>query len=315
MSELNFFEVDELAAQQIINSNGIFAEYRRAQEAARPYVGGMYWKRVGAYEYLIKTGKANRQESLGARDERTENIYTEFHKRKAPLQDRLTSLEGALEEAQRFNKAAKAGRVPNVVVALLRAIESNGLGENFTVVGTHALFAYEAAAGVRIVQKALATIDVDLLWDARKRVQFETDIKRLDKSVLSILREADKTFDRMELQKESAINAKGFQVDFLRRIPEGNDPHPFRMSDDLDDMWPVQAKRANILTEAPRFDYPVIAANGQTALMRTISPKVFVGFKRWMAEQVEREGIKRERDRLQAGVVQSLLDSKKLMAK
>lgn len=315
MPEFNFFDVDELAAQQIINSNGIFAEYRRAQEAARPYAGGMYWKRVDGYEYLIKTGKGNRQDSQGARDERTEKIYEEFHQRKAPLQERLAALETSLQEAQRFNKAAKAGRVPNVVVALLRAIENNGLGGNFTVVGTHALFAYEAAAGVRIVQKALATIDVDFLWDARKRVQFETDIKRLDKSVLSILREADKTFNRIEQQKESAINSKGFQVDFLRRIPEGKDPHPFRLSDDLDDMWPVQALRANILTEAPRFDYPVISTTGQVALMRTISPKVFVQFKRWMSEQTDREALKRERDRLQADIVQSLLDSKRLVAK
>jgi len=59
------------------------------------------------------------------------------------------------------------------------------------VVGTHALYAYEAAAGVRIAQKALATEDVDLLWDARKRVRFVADMKHLGKPVLRILQEVD----------------------------------------------------------------------------------------------------------------------------
>lgn len=312
MAEESYFELDELAAQQTINAQGVFAEYRRALDAARAYSGGMYWKRLDGYEYLIKTGKANRQQSLGRRDERTEAIYEEFHRHKAPREERLRMLEAALREAERFNKAAKAGRVPSLVVSLLRAIERHGLGEHFTVVGTHALFAYEAAAGVRIVQKALATVDVDLLWDARKRVQFETDIQRLDRSVLSILREADKTFERIELQKESAINARGFQVDFLRRIPQDTDPHPYRFTEDPDDLWPVQARRANILTEAPRFEHPVIATTGQIALMRTVSPAVFAAFKNWMSQQVDRDPIKRERDRLQARIVQSLIDEGRL---
>lgn len=314
MTSDGYLELDELAAQQIINASGIFAEFQRAVQAARPYAGGMYWKRLEGYEYLIKTGKANRQQSLGRRDERTEAIHEEFHRHKAPREERLKTLQASLNEAERFNKAAKAGRVPNVVIAVLRAFERHGLGKHFTVVGTHALFAYEAAAGVRIVQKALATVDVDLLWDARKRVRFETDIQHLDRSVLSLLQEADKTFQRIELQKESAANAKGFQVDFLRRMPQDTDPHPYRFSKDPDDLWPVQARRADVLTEASRFESPVIGTNGQMALMRTISPQVFVAFKLWMSEQRDRDPIKRERDGLQAKIVQGLMDEGRLRA-
>lgn len=68
-----------------------------------------------------------------------------------------------LKEAERLNKAVKAGRVPNMVVALLQTLDEAGLEQHFAVVGTHALYAFEAAAGVRIVQGALATQDVDLL--------------------------------------------------------------------------------------------------------------------------------------------------------
>lgn len=165
---------------------------------------------------------------------------------------------------------------------------------------------------MRIVQKALATVDVDLLWDARKRVQFETELRHLDRSVLSILQKADKTFERIELQKESAANARGFQVDFLRRMPQDADPHPYRFSADKDDLWPVQARRANVLTEAPRFEYPVIGSNGQIALMRTVAPSVFVAFKQWMSDQQDRDPNKRMRDGLQARIVQALMDEARL---
>jgi hypothetical protein len=246
---------------------------------------------------------------VGPRSPDTEKIYDEFTARKRELEGRLKSLRGALTDAERLNKALKAGRVPNMVVSLLQTLEDAGLSQHFTVVGTHALYAYETAAGVRIVQGALATQDVDLLWDARKRVRFMTDIGRLGSSMLRVLQQADATFVRKEGQLETAINAKGFEVDFLRRQPEGDDPHPFRFSDDEDDLWPVQAVRASVLTNAPRFEHVVISATGRMALMRTVAPESFIEFKRWMVAKVpQRLESKRRRDLRQADIVQALLD-------
>ena len=202
-----------------------------------------------------------------------------------------------------------------MVITVLQAIEDAGLGQHFTVVGTHALYAYESAAGVRIVQGALATQDIDLLWDACRRVRFMTDIDKLDTSILRVLQGADATFQRKEGQNETAINAKGFEVDFLRRQPVGDDPHPFRFSADEDDLWPVQALRASVLTSAPRFEQIVISATGRMGLMRTIAPETFVQFKRWMAaEAPNRPEPKRRRDRRQADIVQSLLDNGMLLS-
>jgi hypothetical protein len=102
---------------------------------------------------------------------------------------------------------------------VLNAFDQAGLSEYFTVIGTHALYAYETAANVLIQSGALATQDVDLLWDARKMVQFNSALQQHDASVLKVLRSADASFNRMDEQKESAINDKGFMVDFLRRMP------------------------------------------------------------------------------------------------
>ena len=311
---MDFIPLSDNAARQVIDSTTIFDEFVRVKARARPYAGGMYWKRQGEYEYLVKTLPDNRQRRVGPRSPETEKIHEEFTVRKRELEARLKSLRAALTDAERLNKALKAGRVPSVVVSVLRTLEDAGLGQHFTVVGTHALYAYETAAGVRIVQGALATQDVDLLWDARRRVRFITDLGKLDSSMLGVLQRADATFQRKEGHAETAINAKGFEVDFLRRQPEGNDPHPFRFSDDEGDLWPVQAVRASVLTNAPRFDHVVISATGRMALMRTIAPESFIEFKRWMAAKVpQRPESKRRRDLRQADIVQALLDEGLLM--
>ncbi len=310
---MDWINIPDNAARQWIDSSTIFQEFQSTKLKASNYAGGMYWKKQGSYEYLVKTYPDNRQQRVGARSAETELIYQEFSAKKTAIEARLSVLRIALKEAERLNKALKVGRAPALLIDILQAIEDSGLADHFTVVGTHALYAYEMAAGVRIEQAALATLDVDLLWDARKKVQFISDMAKLDDSVLSVLRRADRTFVRKEGQNESAINATGFEVDFLRRMQEGDDPHPFRFSDDEDDIWPVQAMRASVLTSAPKFESVVVSATGRMAKMRTISPQTFVEFKYWLAEKAQaRDPIKRRRDERQARIVQKLLNEQLL---
>ena len=305
---MNYLPVSDSAARQIIDASTIFEEWRKVMKEARPYAGGMYWKRQGDYEYLVKTSPDNRQTRIGPRAAKTEAIFKEFTDRKAATETRLKSLQEALKEAERLNKALKAGRVPSKVVAVLQALEAAGLGEHFRVVGTHALYAYETAAGVRIVQGALATQDEDLLWDAGRRVSFVTTMSKLDQSMLQVLQKAEPSFRRKKGQAETAIDDKGFEVDFLRRQLAEEDPHPFRFTNDEEDFWPVQAERAAVLTSTPLFEHLVISATGRMALMRTIDPAVFVSFKRWMAANAQnRPEPKRRRDVRQADIVEKLL--------
>ena len=312
---MDFLPLPDNTARQIIDAITVFDEHRRVKALAATVAGGMYWKRQGAYEYLVRTRPDNKQARIGPRSPQTDAIHAEFSARKLAIEARLKEITTALIEATRLNKAVRAGRTPALVVTLLQTLDDAGLGAHFTVVGTHALYAYETAAGVRIVPGALATQDVDLLWDARKRLRFVGDLERLDSSMLQVLQRADKTFERKAGQNETAINARGFEVDFLRRQPEGDDPHPFRFSADEDDLWPVQALRASVLTNAPRFTHPVIAATGQMAVMNTIAPAVFVEFKRWMAASAPgRPEPKRRRDQRQADIVAALIGQGSLLS-
>lgn len=223
---MDYIPLSDNAARQVIDSTTVFDELRRVNAETKKYLGGMYWKRTGDREYLVKTLPDNRQRSLGPRSEGTERIHADFTTRKHDIEKRSRSLRKALIEAERMNKALKAGRTPAIVISLLQTLHEAELDQHFIVVGTHALYAYETAAGVRIVQGALATQDVDLLWDARKRVQFMTDLKKVDGSMLQVLRRADPTFKRKDRHNETAINDKGFEVDFLRRMQIDDDPHP-----------------------------------------------------------------------------------------
>lgn len=309
-----FTDIGDAARRQYIDAESTFAAFEAATRRALETRGGMYWKTVannapGAQgtQYLIRTNLANGQKSLGARSAETEAIYASFTDRKHEAETRMKNLRQALTVQQRMNRALRVGRVPAIVIDLLNALESAAVSEHFTVVGTHALYAYEAAAGARIDSGALATQDVDLLVDTRKHLRLATQLRKLDQSVLAILRKVDASFRINSAQKYSAINDSGFAVDILRREAEGNDPHPMKLSDAEDEFWVVPARNANKLLNAPRFSAVVVSASGHMARMNTVHPAVFIQFKRWLAVQDSREPIKRSRDLLQASVVEQLL--------
>lgn len=306
---MRYLPLSDNAARQLIDSCTVWDAYLQARAKAAPYAGGMYWKKEGAYEYLVKTKGRNRQERVGPRDPRTERIYEEFHTRKADTESRVSSLSAEVTQAQRLNKALKVGRTPEVVVDILNSVREAGLEEHFYVVGTNALYAYETAAGVRMDSGVMATLDIDLLWDARRRVQFSHDLARDAGSVLQVLQRADASFrNKGEGEAQVAINDKGFEVEFLRRAHIDGDPHPFRFSADEEDLWPVQAARAGLLAQAPVFSHPVASATGRMARMRTIDPKVFAFYKHWLGTKASgRDPLKRRRDVAQAQVVQMLL--------
>jgi len=305
---LDLMELDDGAKRQYIDAKSTFQAWESAVKEAREVRGGMYWKSAGQTEYLIRTSPTNSQKSLGPRSAETESIYANFTARKIAAEQRETDLRERMRINQRLNRALHVGRAPGIVVDILNRLDQAGLAEYFTVVGTHALYAYEIAAGVRIMDSnAMETRDVDLLWDTRKRVQFVSSMKVLGSSMVGILRQVDPTFSIRSEQKYTAVNSKGFEVDILRREAIENDPHPIRLSDDDDDFWVTQARNAGMLLNAPRFSSVIVSSAGYMARMNTISPVTFSQFKRWLSEQDDRENLKKTRDRRQAAVVDLLV--------
>ena len=164
-------------------------------------------------------------------------------------------------------------------------------------------------------QADMATMDVDLLWDVRKRVQFLQTMRARQLSMVQVLKTADETFERLEEQKEAVMNSTGFSVELLRE----QDPVPLQdaipTTDIEGDIYPVQALRANEFLNSPPFEQVVVGISGKMALMRTVDPQKFVEIKRWLSEQPDREQLKRRRDHRQANAVEQLFIDGRLTSK
>lgn len=305
-------EISAAVARQYIDAVSVFEALEEALGEALQVRGGMYWHAGPPSNpqasYLVRTTPAGAETSLGPRTPASEAIYERFIQRKRASAERVSGLKTALEQNQRLNRALLVGRVDPLVVALLNRLANTQLTEHFRVVGTHALYAYEATAGVRLDADTVATRDIDLLWDTRKRILFSTQLARVDSSMLGVLKKVDNTFRIRKSQKYTAVNKDGFEVDIIRRERAGDDPHPIKLSDEDEDFWVVQARRANVLLDSPGFSAVIVASNGTMARMNTVHPTTFIKFKRWLASQSEREALKRRRDALQADAVQELLD-------
>ena len=306
------FEISAAVTRQYIDAVAGFEALEEAEQDATQVRGGMYWhagppSAPGA-KYLVRTTPAGAETSLGARTLETEAIYERFTERKRESAERVAGLKTTMEQHRRLNRALRVGRVDPLVVALLARLAHTQLGPYFRVVGTHALYAYETAAGVRLDSDTLATRDIGLLWDTRKRIRFATQLARVDSSMLGVLKKVDSTFRIRKSQKYTAVNKDGFEVDIIRRERAGDDPHPVKLSAEEDDFWVTQARRTHMLLDAPGFSAVIVATNGTMARMNTVHPAAYVPFKRWLAEQPDRDALKRRRDALQAEAVQTLLD-------
>ncbi|WP_233575606.1 GSU2403 family nucleotidyltransferase fold protein [Noviherbaspirillum saxi] len=297
--------------RQYIDAVATFEAHEEAQAEAAQVRGGMYWHKGPASApdetYLVRTSASGSEKSLGPRSPETEALYKSFQQRKALAEERLAGLKAALAKHKRMNRALRVGRVAPLIVEILNRLAATNLSDHFRVVGTHALYAYESAAGVTFEDDAVATRDIDLLWDVRKRMAFATALKRVDSSMLGVLRKVDPTFRIRNSQTYTAVNKDGFEVDIIRREQVAGDPHPLQLSDDEEDFGVAQAPRAQELLDSPPFSAVIVATNGDIARMNTLDPRAFIRFKQWMSTLPEREALKRRRDALQAKAVEEVL--------
>lgn len=308
--KFSWIDIGDDARRQYIDAQSAFSAWEDAFKETLNVRGSMRWKNQNGTDYLIRVSTSGNTKSLGPRSEKTENIHDNFIARKTAAQQRFSDLTETLERQQRMNRALFVGRAPRVLVDILNRLYKEGLSEFFTVVGTHALYAYEARAGVLFGEtEAMATQDIDFLLDVRKRISFVTKMRHAATSMLKIMQKVDPTFRLRKDQKYTAVNSRGFEVDIIRREPKDGDPHPMRLTDDEDDeFYVVPARNAGILLDGPPFSAIIVSASGHMARMNTISPLTFIQFKRWMAEQADRDIMKRSRDLLQASLVEELVN-------
>jgi hypothetical protein len=303
-----FNALDAEQARQAIDCRQVFDALRAAEtNLTRRFAGSMAWKTVNGQDYLYRR-RGRVEKSLGPRSGETEAMEAAFRAGRARADDMAQGLRARLERMAPVNVALRLGRVPNVVARVLRRLDEHGLlGPRIAVVGTNALFAYEAAAGVQFGSGLLATVDVDLALDARRSLTLAAELR--PEGLLGLLRKVDRSFAIRRDGDFRAVNRDGFMVDLITAAPRDlrrRAPRP-RLGTAAEDLEAVEIGKLQWLIEAPRFESIAIAENGLPVRMVAADPRFFAAHKLWLAEREDREPEKRGRDRLQAEAVAGLL--------
>ncbi|WP_246662887.1 nucleotidyltransferase domain-containing protein [Pseudolabrys sp. FHR47] len=294
--------------RQSIDTQQVYEAWRAADhDRRRRFAGGMRWAARNGTDYLLrKIGKS--ETSLGPRDQKTEAAYDAFISGRDDNTRRLESLSARLNELAPVNVALGLGRVPLIVARILRACDARELlGEQILVVGTNAIYAYEAAAGVHIDSGLVATGDVDLLYDARRRLSIAVSDMSPD-GLIGILKAVDESFTPTTKRSFRATNRNGYLVDLI--APEAKDPVRNASRGSLTDL-PDDLEGAAIfglawLINSPKLDAVAIDERGYPVRLAVIDPRAFALHKAWLSDRDGRDPLKAPRDREQARAIATI---------
>lgn len=310
---MSFSDLSANQLRVLTDARQTWDAYREAKHVLSRYAGGMTWKTVGGREYLVKVlNRRGANRSLGPRSAQTESVFQEWSAGKMRAAERETSLARSLDEMAGMSVGVRINRVPSVVTAALRRLDEFGLlGKNLMVIGTNALYAYEAAAGVQFDAGLLATSDVDLLWDARSSLKLALfDGEVAEAGLLAILKKVDRSFTPRENATFSAVNKAGFMVDLIKQVPKPpwKRGEPEKMA--AGDLTPSWIENVKWLLASEKFHAVVVGQDGFPAPMICPEPRAFATYKQWLSGQDDRDPAKKARDQHQALAVAGLVAEK-----
>jgi hypothetical protein len=303
---MEFAELDLEQRRRLVDVRQLYEAWRAANaELRHSYRGTMHWRRRAGGEYLYHVvGKA--EHSLGPRSAETEQLKADHDSHRDRLRGRIDTLDGRMREMARVNRAMNLGRVPKLAARILRRLDAAGLlGRHLFVVGTHAMFAYEAAAGVLFESSLTETTDIDLLRDVRRRLSFALVDVRAE-GILGLLKKVDRTF-AVQRNNFRAVNDEGYYVDLIRPLAKDEIlPVEAKIGPARDDLEAVGLAGLQWLINTPKFEQIVVGDDGLPLWMSCVDPRAFALHKYWISQRSDREPLKRRRDVVQARAVASV---------
>jgi hypothetical protein len=325
-----FFREFQPNQQRTLNrAAAAYQAYLEAVEAGRPLKGGMHWKTVKGREYLYKyRDRSGHGSSLGPRSSHTERLWAEFGRQRRELAALLGARRQQMAEAARFCRAALIHRVPEPVTRILRRLTVSDLTQaGLLVIDTHALHAFEFAAGVFI-----STPPDSPLWSgAAQGLTLAAAAEVAPEAFLRLLRQADRSYEilpgdggpalpprggqsgapphsykNLPGDGYAAINKLGFRVRLLRppTAPSGR-RMVVRTAPGL--TVPDESGDLAALMAAPKFSQVVIGRRGDPVTMTVPDPRALALHQLWLSQRPDREPAAKERDRCQAAALAELI--------
>jgi hypothetical protein len=309
---MEFQELDNDQRRESVNTQQRYSAWREAKARAQSYRGSLVWHAMKGEEYLVRSyydGSGNRrQKSEGKRGPETERLKAHWDLARAESTERLKSMRDVLSRQAAINRAIGLARVPLLGARIIRAIEEAGLlGNGIRIVGTNAIYAYEAAAGVMVDPGITTTQDIDLLMDARMHLRITASETIPERTLIALLKQVDKSFERTT-HNFRASNKEGYLVDLIR--PLRNPPwlkEREQIGQAEDELWSAPIDGLAWHESAPAFEAVTIDERGAPLRIVATDPRVFAAHKLWISQRADRDPLKRKRDAAQAKAVAQLV--------
>lgn len=309
---MQFQELDDDQRRERVNTQQRHAAWREAKATARGYRGSLVWHAMKGEEYLVRSyydsSGNRRQKSEGKRGPETERLKADWDRGRVEAAERLKSSSDAVARQAAVNRAVGLARVPLLGARIIRAIdEASLLGNVIRIVGTNALYAFEAAAGVVMDPGITTKPDVGLLMGARRHLRIAAGVTIPERTLIALLKQVDRSFERTA-ESFRASNKDGYLVDLIG--PPRSPPPPR----EREQIGPVHKDLSSAaittglawLVCAPPFETVVTDERGGPLRIVTTDPRVFAAHKLWMSQRADRDPAKRRRDEAQARAVAQL---------
>lgn len=303
-----FNELDARSIKEQVDQAQLWSAWIDADRMRRhSFMGTLDWEERNGRRYLYRR-KGGTVKSFGLFGPETERARSAFQKGKEENAERLRVLSGEMDRQAAVLRAIGAGRIPVMAARILRTFATQRDRPPARVIGTNALYAFEAMAGVRFDSASTATGDIDFLIDDRNRMKLVTEEQEPIGLMSMIQKQVDRTFKSRGPRDFRLTNDKGYMVEFVR--PE---PRPiYRKMPGAEPLTEGDVEPAPIfglqwLVHAPAVDVIVMDERGFPAPMRCPDPRHWAAHKLWLATREDRDPAKSLRDDKQGRLVLNLI--------
>lgn len=303
-----FRELDNRIARERINLAQVWSAWIEAEDSRRhSYLGTLGFELRSGKEYLYRrighTGK-----SLGPRSAQTEDLLARFRAGRDENRQRLETLADGLKKQAAILRGLRDGRLPVVAARVLRELRIHGRETGLRVIGTNALYAYEALAGVVFDESATATGDIDLLQDDRRKLRLLSDDRQLTGLAQLICDRVDRSFRQRNKRDYRLTNNDGYMVELTRPEPRPAwRPMPGAEPEAEGDLVEAPVIGLQWLVNAPAIETFVVDEKGYPAPIRCPDPRYWAAHKLWLSQREDRDPIKKSRDAAQGAAVLTLV--------
>lgn len=302
--DFEFVEYSDDQRKTYVNSEMQYTSYLQKQTRYnKSFRFRMGWNKVKGIEYLFKEClDTKKRMSLGKKDEKTIEIYNSFQKQKAELKASLKQSKELLIKNEKINKFTKISRVPNILVDFFRRINELGLDDKILVIGTNALYTFEAQCGVFIEEQHLATFDIDIFNKRDKKISFALKEKLPQKTLKAILLDVDKSFTKSKEASYRFVNDNDMVVEIITPISKKE-----QEQDQFSGVLNLEIEGTKWLESSRLYRQMVIGQNGKCAFVTTINPLEYAVYKKWLGEHERKDLMKKQRDIKQSYLVTKLI--------